>query len=62
LNKKHSRKLATIYNTQMFKKFYSTLMARIGLISGGTFATGKMPKSIFARRHLKENIEELKAG
>jgi len=46
----------------MFKKFYSTLMARNGLISGGTSATGKMPKSIFARHRFKENIKELKAG
>jgi hypothetical protein len=54
--------LIAIYNAQIFKKFYSTLMARNGLISGGTSATGKMPKAVFARRRLKENIKEFKAG
>jgi hypothetical protein len=45
----------------MFKKFYSTLMARNGLLVEAYLLQGRMPKSVFARRCLKENIEEFKA-
>jgi hypothetical protein len=46
----------------MFKvKFYRTLMARNGLLAEAYLPQGRMPKSVFARHCLKENIKEFKA-
>jgi hypothetical protein len=41
----------------MFKKFYNTLMARNELLVEAYLPQGKIPKSVFARHCLKENIE-----
>jgi len=57
--------MTAIYNAQMFKKFYSTLMARNGLLAEAYLLQGRMPKSVFARHCLKKariilSLEKLK--
>ena len=56
MDRKHQK-----YRFKELRSFYSSFMAKNGLISEEVdLLQGRVSKSVFARHYLKENVEEFK--